>query len=112
MNTIYESGRDIPIAGETDVLVIGGGLAGVAAAVAAARNGAKTLILEKSIALGGLATTGHVCVYLPIDDGAGSKIYGGMVEELMHVCHRYSYDDIPECWKDGPWTVENPTGRY
>ena len=112
MNTIYESGRDIPIAGETDVLVIGGGLAGVAAAVAAARNGAKALILEKSIALGGLATIGHVCVYLPIDDGAGSKIYGGMVEELMHVCHRYSYDDIPECWKDGPWTVENPTGRY
>ena len=112
MNTVYEAGRDIPVAGETDVLVIGGGLAGIAAAVAAARNGARVLILEKTIALGGLATLGHVCVYLPIDDGAGNKIYGGMVEELMHVCHRYSYDDIPECWKSGEWVVENPTGRY
>ncbi len=112
MNTVFEAGRDIPVAGETDVLVIGGGLAGIAAAVAAARNGAKVLILEKTIALGGLATMGHVCVYLPIDDGAGNKIYGGMVEELMHVCHRYSYDNIPECWKSGDWVVENPTGRY
>lgn len=112
MDTIFEVGREIPIAGETDVLVIGGGLAGVTAAVAAARNGARALILEKSIALGGLATLGHVCVYLPIDDGLGNKIYGGMVEEIMHVCHRYSYDDIPECWKTGEWTVENPTGRY
>ena len=112
MKTVFEERRELPVAGETDVLVIGGGLSGVAAAVAAARNGMKVTILEKSIALGGLATLGHVCVYLPIDDGLGHKIYGGMVEELMHVCHRYSYDDIPECWKGGAWKVENPTGRY
>ena len=112
MKTITEERREIPVAGETDVLVIGGGLAGVAAAAAAARNGVKVTLLEKTIALGGLATLGHVCVYLPIDDGLGHRLYGGLAEELMHVCDRYSYDDIPECWKDSPWYVENPTGRY
>ncbi len=111
MKTIVEERREIPVAGETDVLVIGGGLAGVAAAAAAARNGVKVTLLEKTIALGGLATLGHVCVYLPIDDGLGHRIYGGLAEELMQVCHRYSYDDIPECWKGSPWKVEAPTGR-
>ena len=112
MKSIIEERREIPVTGETDVLVIGGGLAGVAAAVAAARNGVRATILEKSVALGGLATLGHVCVYLPIDDGLGNKIYGGMAEELLHVCHRYSYDDIPACWAGGPKHVDAPTGRY
>ena len=112
MKTIIEERREIPVAGETDVLVIGGGLAGVAAAAAAARNGVQVTLLEKTIALGGLATLGHVCVYLPIDDGLGHRVYGGLAEELLHVCHRYSYDDIPECWKGSPWQAEKPTGRY
>ena len=112
MKTIIEERREIPVAGETDVLVVGGGLAGVAAAAAAARNGVRVTLLEKTIALGGLATLGHVCVYLPIDDGLGRRVYGGLAEELLHVCHRYSYDDIPECWKNSPWQVEEPTGRY
>ena len=100
------------MAGEADVLVVGGGLAGVSAALAAARSGAKVIIIEKSIVLGGLATLGHVCIYLPIDDGAGHKIYGGQAEELLHVCIRYGYDDLPDCWRDGPDFVEHPTGRY
>ena len=112
MKTIIEERREIPVAGETDVLVIGGGLAGVAAAAAAARNGVQVTLLEKTIALGGLATLGHVCVYLPIDDGLGHRVYGGLAEELLHVCHRYSYDDIPECWKGSPWQADNPTGRF
>jgi hypothetical protein len=112
MKSIIEERREIPVAGETDVLVVGGGLAGVAAAAAAARNGVSVTLLEKTIALGGLATLGHVCVYLPIDDGLGHRIYGGLAEELMQVCHRYSYDDIPECWKGSPWRVDEPTGRY
>lgn len=109
---ITELSRDIPVAGEADVIVVGGGLAGVAAAVSAARNGSKVILLEKSIILGGLATLGHVCIYLPLDDGLGHKVYGGLAEELLHVCIRYGYDNLPDCWKDGPDTVENPSGRY
>ena len=71
--------QKIPIVKETDVIVIGGGVAGVAAAVAARRNGARVTLIEKSIVLGGLATLGHVCIYLPIDDGVGHKVYGGLV---------------------------------
>ena len=111
-NTVIEAQREIPVAGEADVVVVGGGLAGVAAALAAARSGAKVILIEKSIVLGGLATLGHVCIYLPLDDGAGHKIYGGLAEELLHVCIRYGYDDLPDCWRDGPDVVEHPTGRY
>ena len=110
--TVTEAAREIPVAGQADVVVVGGGVAGVAAALAASRSGARVILLEKSIILGGLATLGLVCVYLPIDDGAGHKIYGGMAEELLHVCIRYGYDDLPECWRSGPDTVEAPTGRY
>jgi len=109
---ITEGERRISVAGESDVLVIGGGLAGTAAAIAAARNGATVRMIEKSVVLGGLATLGHVCIYLPLDDGAGHKIYGGLAEELLHCCIRYGYDNLPECWKSGPDYVKNPEGRY
>ena len=47
--------RRTPVVQKTDILVVGGGLAGVSAAVAAARLGKKVTLLEKSIALGGKA---------------------------------------------------------
>ena len=112
IRTVTERAREIPVAGAADVVVVGGGLAGVSAALAAARSGAKVILLEKSCVLGGLATLGHVCIYLPIDDGVGHKIYGGLAEELLHRCIRYGYDDLPDCWRSGPDTVEAPTGRY
>ena len=55
---LLEPARQIPIAGEFDVVVCGGGPAGVAAAIAAGRNGAKTIILESQGCLGGIMTTG------------------------------------------------------
>jgi FAD dependent oxidoreductase len=48
--------RTVPVAARVDVLVCGGGVAGIAAAVAAARNGAKTLLVERAGFLGGTAT--------------------------------------------------------
>ena len=112
MNTLYEEARNIPVADEADVIVIGGGLAGVSAAVAAARNGASVILIEKSIILGGLATLGHVCAYLPIDDGVGNKIYGGLGEELLQVCSRYGFHTIADCWKNGDDVVEDAGARY
>ena len=101
MNTVLEKQREIPVAGEYELIVIGGGIAGVAAAVAASRNGLSVAIIEKSIILGGLATLGHVCIYLPLDNGLGQKIFGGLAEELLHVSIKYGYNDLPECWRGG-----------
>ena len=49
------AGREIPVLFSTDVCVAGGGPSGVAAAIMAARNGAKTVLIERGVALGGLA---------------------------------------------------------
>jgi hypothetical protein len=58
--TITEPAREIPVIAETDVLVIGGGPAGVAAAIAASRAGAETHLVERYNHLGGLWTGGLV----------------------------------------------------
>ena len=102
----------IPVYRDVDVVVVGGGIAGVAAAIAAARQGKKTVILEKNAALGGLATLGHVCVYLPLDDGVGHRIFGGLSEELLYTTIKYGYSDLPDCWKFRTEYVQNPAGRY
>lgn len=68
----------------TDVLVVGGGPAGVCAAIAAARNGAKTLVIEKSGMLGGMATQGLVGPFMTCYDKAGEKmIIRGLFEEIV-----------------------------
>ncbi|MCQ2530809.1 MAG: FAD-dependent oxidoreductase [Lachnospiraceae bacterium] len=112
MKSIQLTEKEIPIVKETDVIVVGGGLAGVAAATAAARQGMKVTLIEKSIVLGGLATLGHVCCYLPIDDGNGHKVYGGLAEELLHVCIKYSPNNLPEVWKEKPETAPSDSPRY
>ena len=65
MSEIYmEPARAVPVLGEYDVVVCGGGPAGCAAAIAAARNGAKTLLIEKDGYLGGATVSQLVCVVL------------------------------------------------
>ena len=60
MKTITEESREVPVVAEVDVLVVGGGFAGVGAAITAARNGMDTLLVEQQSCLGGLATLGLV----------------------------------------------------
>ncbi|MCK4401226.1 FAD-dependent oxidoreductase [bacterium] len=55
---LYEQAREISVIEDADVVVIGGGPGGLPAAVAAARQGAKTVLIERYGVLGGLATTG------------------------------------------------------
>lgn len=73
------------IYGEYDVVVCGGGIAGIAAALAAARSGAKTVLLEAQYMLGGLATAGLVTIYLPLCDGKGHQLSYGIAEELLRL---------------------------
>ena len=81
-----------------DVVVCGGGIAGIAAALAAARGGARTCLLEKEYALGGLATLGLIVIYLPLCDGDGVKMSGGIAEELLKLSLKYGPGEIPEVW--------------
>ena len=68
-----------------DVLVCGGGFAGIAAALAAARQGKKVMLLEKQYMLGGLATAGLITIYLPLCDGLGRQVSFGLAEELLRL---------------------------
>ena len=58
MSSIHEPAREIPVVHEADVVVVGGGPGGSIAALAAARTGAKTLLIEELGFLGGMATAG------------------------------------------------------
>ena len=58
MEYYLEAARQIPIVADVDVLVAGGGPAGVGAALSAAREGANVMLIEKSGCLGGMATAG------------------------------------------------------
>ncbi len=84
---------------EYDVAVIGGGVAGAGAALAAARAGVSVLLLEKSALLGGLATIGLINWYEPLCDGKGKKLIGGISEEFLHLAIRYCEDTLPEDWR-------------
>jgi len=78
-----EPARDLPLRADCDVAVIGGGPAGIAAAVAAARNGARTVLVERYGALGGLATGGLIILLLTMDDGAGRPVIAGLCQEFI-----------------------------
>ena len=66
--------RETPIINDVDVLVCGGGFAGVAAAVAAARNGASVMLVERYGFLGGLATGALVITTPPLNNGINREI--------------------------------------
>jgi hypothetical protein len=103
--------REIIIKENYDVIVIGGGIAGVSAAVSAAREGVKTLIMEKGIMFGGLATAGLISWYEPLCDSNGKKMIGGIAEELIQLSVKYGFDNLPDVWKNGENT-EQTNKRY
>ncbi|MBO4304180.1 MAG: FAD-dependent oxidoreductase [Lentisphaeria bacterium] len=83
-----------------DVIVAGGGIAGVSAAVSAAKKGAKTLLLEKSFSVGGLATSGLINIFLPLCDGNGHQVTFGLTYELMKRSMIYGPGKVPSDWKE------------
>jgi FAD-dependent oxidoreductase family protein len=81
--TIHEPARDTPVHEETDVLVVGGGPAGCAAAVAAARLGARVTLVERYNHLGGLSTGGLVIWIDRMSDWEGTQIITGFAKEIL-----------------------------
>ena len=105
---IFEEGRQLRVLKSCDVLVCGGGVAGVSAAIAAARNGAKVPLLEREYALGGLATLGLITIYLPMCDGLGHQAEYGLVEELLRLSMKHGAEKdtaTPFLEKEDPETL-------
>ena len=80
---ISEAGRQTPIYHRCDVLVVGGGPSGTAAAIAAARGGASVCLLERYNHLGGLSTGGLVIWIDRMTDWAGVPVIRGIAEEIF-----------------------------
>jgi len=81
---IRESTRDIPVLGEADVLVAGGGVSGVAAALGAARAGATTVLVERNGVLGGVATAGLMAnITNHFMDRQGRIVIEGVAKEVV-----------------------------
>ncbi len=73
---------------ECDVLASGGGMAGTVAAVAAARQGARTVLFERHGFLGGAATAGAVGQFVGWETRAGRRVIAGIAEEIVERLHR------------------------
>lgn len=96
------------VTAECDVLVCGGGFAGISAALAAARCKKKVILLEKEFMLGGLGTAGLVTIYLPLCDGMGRQVSFGIAEELFRLSISMGAEDrYPANWLDS----DDPSGR-
>ncbi len=83
MTTITLPEQTVPVIAECDVLVVGGGAAGMSAAIAARRQGADVILVERYGYLGGLASGGLIVLLLTLDDGDGHQVIAGQCQELV-----------------------------
>ena len=96
-----------------DIAVCGGGIAGIAAALAAARHGKKVVLLERQYMLGGLATAGLITIYLPLCDGMGKQVSFGIAEELLKLSIKHGAEArYPKNWLDNDGTRTEKDLRY
>ncbi len=97
-NHIREEAKDIPVQGNYDVVVCGGGPAGIAAAVMAGRSGARTLLVETGGCLGGTWTAGLLPVILDCKNKMGllKEIIDGLTEmnarNIKHPTEAVNFD--------------------
>lgn len=82
--TVQMPESKIPVLADADVVVCGGGPAGFAAAVAAARNGARTILLEKALFAGGMTTGGLLTSIIHMSDGQ-NIMAGGLCKEVVDI---------------------------
>ena len=86
MKIITEKEKQTPVTAHCGVLVAGGGIAGISAALAAARNGADVLLIERECILGGLATLGLITI---------SRVSQLMIESISESELNGRFDDEP-----------------
>ena len=96
---LQEPARRVPLLAEVDVLVVGGGPAGIAAATCAARHGARTLLIERYGFLGGMGTAGGVTNFAGLygkRDGDTVQLVHGVVDELLERIERLGGLNAPQ----------------
>ncbi len=101
-SVVHEPARETEVIRDVDVCVIGGGPAGVAAAMAASRAGMGVLLLEREGFLGGTLTTvslGSICGLYAVSDEAVTPIVGGVCSELIErLKHLGGIGEQPKRW--------------
>lgn len=113
MEYIIEPERKIPVKTGYDTIIAGGGIAGIAAATAAARKGRKVLLIEKQYLLGGLATAGLVTIFLPLCDGMGHQVTFGIAEELLRLSIQHGYEGkYPAAWLENGSCSQKTKQRF
>lgn len=108
----YTLTRQIPVEEGYDVAVAGGGPAGVAAAVCAARLGARVFLAEAMGCLGGMGTSGLVSAFDPMANGE-TQLVRGFMGEVVETMHREGFMNVaPDTWrtKYHAWSQFNPEG--
>lgn len=96
-----------------DVAIVGGGVAGISAALSSKRSNKSTLLIESSYMVGGLATSGLVSFFLPIDDGEGHQISYGICEELFMLSLSKGYEgNYPTPWLHNGSIEEKKKKRF
>lgn len=92
MKTYRMRSNEVPLQDNWDVIVVGGGPAGCTAAAAAAREGARTLLIEATGSLGGMGTSGLVPAWCPFSDmetiiyrGLAMKVFEALKAQMPHV---------------------------
>lgn len=114
MSGTYRLVRDIPVDEEYDVLVAGGGPAGSAAAICAARLGAKVLLAEAAGCMGGMGTSSYVTTFGPMGDGV-RPLVGGFCREMVETMHQRGFlgpGVTPDFWAKhyNRWIPFHPEG--
>ena len=108
---VKEPARKIPVVDGADVVVVGGGPAGFAAAIAASRQGCDTLLLERGYFLGGLFTGCDVTIlndmYTPTRNGRVQAVFG-ICDEL---CKRLEKHEMI-AWLETPPNVDTEATKY
>ncbi len=101
MSTKYRMIKEITGESGYEVIIAGGGPAGVCAALAAARSGAHVLLLEATGCLGGMGTSGLVSAFDPMANGEQPLVGGIMLEivETMYSRNELAPQVTPESWR-------------
>ena len=110
----YKLVREIPVEEGYDLVVAGGGPAGVAVATCDARLGAKVLLVEATGCLGGMGTSGLVTSFAPNADGE-KMLVRGLMQEVIKTLYRRGFmppDTHPDSWRKTHhvWVPFNPEG--